>query len=109
MPQGLVYFWDAAIGFAAWLATFARSLPRTARLPLAVALFGFGASAGIDMVWDVDSDWRLVLEDGTKFLGIWCWVVFAAIWSAVTLRPTLDRSIDSALGPAVDPRSDGPR
>ena len=80
-----------AVGFAAWLYAFADTLPVGARLPLVVAIAGFGASAGIDMVWDVDSDWRLVLEDGSKFLGIWCWVVFAAVWSAIALRPDFDR------------------
>lgn len=83
-----------AIGFAAWLYTFADALPRGARLPLLAAIVGFTASAAIDILWDVDTDWRLVLEDGTKFLGIWSWVVFAAVWSAIALRPDLDPAGD---------------
>ncbi|MCP5030269.1 MAG: hypothetical protein GY939_00590 [Actinomycetia bacterium] len=83
-----------AIGFAIWLYKFAGVFPRGARLPLLAAIAGFAASAAIDFAWSIDSDWRLVLEDGTKFLGIWSWTVFAAVWSAITLRPDLDKVND---------------
>ncbi len=83
-----------AIAFAVWLYWLAGEIPRAARLPLLVAITGFGLSATIDIVWHVDSDWRLVLEDGTKFLGIWSWVVFAASWSAIALRPDLESKGD---------------
>ena len=74
-----------AVAFGAWLLYYAADLPRSAFVPLGVASAGFAVSAGSDIVWESENDWRLILEDGSKFLGIWSWVVFALVFSASAL------------------------
>ncbi len=85
-----------ALGFAAWLFVHRRQImASTARVPLGAAATGFVASVVIDRIWDSDGDWRLVTEDGAKFLGIWTWVVFSVVF-------TLERLEGAGREPGID-------
>lgn len=70
----------AAYAFAgiAWLAAYFREMQAAVLLLVGVAGLGLGTSVAIDLVWDSEGDWRLLAEDGTKFVGIWSWAAAAA-------------------------------
>ena len=82
--------------FLAWLLVYGSGVSGSARMPLALAVGWFGASVGVDLVWNSDSEWRLVVEDGAKFVGIWLWAVFAMVLCAGCVASTLGRD-DSAV------------
>lgn len=72
--------------FLAWLLLNRRVLLRHAPVILAVALAGFGASVGADLM---DRLWELpiVFEDGAKVIGICNWVAVGATLLAAGVRP----------------------
>lgn len=75
-----VYSAYAIVG-AAFLVYSRRIIPRHAKPTLAVALVSMGGSVLVDIMWVSDSESRLLTEDGLKFLGIWTWALFAAIYA----------------------------
>ena len=85
IPDDRPILFSYALVAGAWVLYFASCLPRAAFLPLGVAVAGLALSAGVDVVWISEGDWRLIVEDGSKFLGIWAWAVFALVLSASVL------------------------
>jgi len=75
-----------ALMFLAFLVLNRAVLLRHAPVILVVALAGFGASVGADLV---DNIWDLpiVLEDGAKLIGICNWVAVGATLLAAGVRP----------------------
>ncbi|MCP5025050.1 MAG: hypothetical protein GY929_02090 [Actinomycetia bacterium] len=74
------------IAFIAWLLAARSRFDRRATGPLLATLAGFTGSLAVDQVWHSDSDWRLVVEDGAKFVGIWSWAVFSVVFTLDQLK-----------------------
>jgi hypothetical protein len=69
-----------AVSFLAWFAVFRTEIIRGPMIAGLLAGVALAASAIIDVALaDVGDDWRLILEDGAKFAGIWSWVAYAAM------------------------------
>ncbi|MGB5760784.1 MAG: hypothetical protein WBM50_27970 [Acidimicrobiales bacterium] len=88
-----VYAAYLALG-AAWLASGFRLLEPPTALLLVLSTGLLGLSVTIDIAWQSDSDLRLVVEDGAKFIGIWLWALFAlAMGTAAIERATARRGV----------------
>jgi hypothetical protein len=76
-----------ALMFLAWLLLNRRVLLRHAPVIVVVALAGFGASVGADLV---DNIWELpiVFEDGAKLIGICNWAAVGATLLAAGVQPS---------------------
>ena len=62
----------------AWVVAFRAELATGPAVPLILASVGFGASLVVDLgVASTDSELRLAVEDGAKFLGIWSLAAYA--------------------------------
>ena len=86
LSEKYVYVAEALM-FLAWLVLNRRVLLRHAPVVLALALAGFGASVGADLI---DKIWELpiVFEDGAKLIGICNWVAVGATLLAAGVRPS---------------------
>ncbi len=62
---------------AAWLLSSFRMLEPPTMVLLLASTTLLGLSIVVDQIWQSDSDLRLVVEDGAKFIGIWLWALFA--------------------------------
>jgi hypothetical protein len=67
------------------LVHFRAVIRSTSYLPLAMALFFFGASILVDLVWTSPSEWQPFFEDSLKFIGIASWAGYFLTESAAML------------------------
>ncbi len=77
----------AVLGVAC-LAPSLRQLERPTSIPLIGAVGAFGVSVAVDQLWHSDSDIRLVVEDGSKFIGIWLWALFSLAMTTAAIERT---------------------
>lgn len=75
-----IYGLYAVVG-AGWFLRHRADLPSQTIPTLVVAVAAMGGSVLVDLTWSSDADLRLLVEDGLKFLGIWSWALFAALYA----------------------------
>lgn len=78
----------AVLGVAC-LAPSLRRLERSTTILLVAAVGAFGLSVAVDQLWASDSDLRLVVEDGFKFIGIWLWALFSLAMTTAAIEETM--------------------
>ena len=78
----------AVLGVAC-LAPSIRRLERPSSILLVAAVAAFGLSVAVDQFWASDSDLRLVVEDGLKFIGIWLWALFSLAMTTAAIEETM--------------------
>ena len=89
VPQSLI-FGLYGLAALAWVWHFRAELLATAATVLAAAAVLFAVSFGIDIVLGgSDATWRIVVEDGTKFMAILTLAVWAVAAGADLLEPRL--------------------
>lgn len=87
VPQSLIFGTYALAGLS-WAWYFRTEVLATAVTVLAAAALLFAASLAIDLGFESsDATWRIVLEDGAKFLAI----LAVAVWCASTARALAGR------------------
>jgi len=73
--------------FAAFYVFYARNEILAARWPMFLLSVGcLALSVKIDVFFNIDNDFRLLIEDGAKLIGITTWLSFHAEAAACTLR-----------------------
>ena len=104
VPQSLI-FGLYGLAALAWVWHFRVELLATAATVLAAAAVLFAVSFGIDiLLGGSDATWRIVIEDGTKFMAILTLAVWAAAAGADLLEPRLRAGRDQ---PRHRPRTAG--
>lgn len=69
-----------------WLIGFRREIVAGPWPVGAVALTSLALSVAVDVVFaDVGNDWRLLVEEGAKFAGIWTLAAYAALTAAASI------------------------
>lgn len=89
-----------ALGLAVltWIAAFRRTILQSGAFFLALAMSLFAMSLLVDSVSDVmpglntEGGWRILFEDGPKWLGICCWLAFHVTAALAALDPRPDQS-----------------
>lgn len=84
------------------LVYFGRVILSTPYLYLLTALFFFGGSIAIDMVWSTWAEWPTFFEDGAKFMGIAAWMSYFSTVCYTALAPTPYREKTSREKAAAD-------
>ncbi len=97
VSEAVVYLAYAALAIA-WVLWYRRVLLECAPLPLLIALAGLGVSVLADEFGNLWFELPLVLEDGSKLLGIANW----AAWAGVVVWSELE-VVSRLVSPAEDP------
>lgn len=88
VPEKLTYgtYAAACLGF---LARFRRSILRQDVVCFVAAGALLAASMLVDLALPLETDWRIIIEDGAKFVGISLWSTFfiTAAWRLLDARP----------------------
>lgn len=92
IPEQITYSVYAALLFTG-LYIFRRTITQTKFTILILAFFLLGSSVGVDIIQDhvekIAGEWRILIEDGFKLLGITAWFAYFYRSAADTLCPEL--------------------
>jgi hypothetical protein len=84
VPQMAIYAVYGMLGFG-FLAVFLRPILAHAGWLFLLAGGALAASIAVDQFIENEAVWRILLEDGLKFAGLWAWCLFFTVRAAAVL------------------------
>ncbi|MFN8081902.1 MAG: hypothetical protein U0Q19_20260 [Kineosporiaceae bacterium] len=100
VPSNLAQAAQALLG-GAWLIGCWREIARTRWLVVLAAFAALGTSGFVDMVFEPEGSWGLMLEDGTRLLGVLAFGHYLVLTTVDITRSVLTAgSFDTSMIPA---------